>query len=323
MDLSIIIVSWNTRDLLAQCLASLPAAAGASTCEVIVADNASQDGSADLVRRDFPAARLLATGGNLGFARACNLGLAAATGRHLLLLNPDTVCPAGSLRALSQRIDRLPDAAAAGPRLIDGEGRPAACWGDFPAAWHHWRGLWDPAQRWLPRRWREPGLGRTAESLRYHRAAADSATGAVPVPYLKGACLLMTRAAFAQVGPLDERFFMYFEEADWCRRARDLGWRIYLCPDVTVQHLEGKAAGLVAPFSLRQFQHSYRLYLAKHEAEGAVRRFRRAQRWEYRWKAWLRRLSPREADRALAARYASIARLQDEDDCAPVSPARG
>lgn len=321
MDLSIVIVSWNTSDLLVACLAGLAEAADGLVCEVIVADNASRDGTPAAVRRDFPAVRLLETGGNLGFARAANRGLAAAGGRRLLLLNPDTACPPGSLRALCARLDALPDAAAVGPRLIDAEGRPAACWGDLPEAWHHWRCLVDPALRWLPRRWREPGLGRTAESVRHHPAPPDPATGAVPVPYVKGACLLLSRAALEAVGPLDERFFMYFEETDWCRRALDRGLRTYLCPDVTVRHLEGRAAGQVSPFSLRQFQHSYRLYLAKHAGEAAVARHRRAQSWEYRWKAWLRRRGPDVWDQDLADRYALIAELQRIDDLAPEPPA--
>ncbi len=322
MDLSIVIVSWNTRALLAQCLTSLPAAVAGTTCEILVADNASRDGTADLLRREFQDVRLLETGGNLGFARASNLGLAAARGERLLLLNPDTICPAGSLTELCAKLDRLPDAAAVGPRLVDADGRPTASWGDFPALWHHWRCLVDPALRWLPRRWREPGLGRTAESARYLRAAPDPVTGAVPVPYVKGACLLMARAAWASVGPLDERFFMYFEETDWCRRAHAIGRRIYLCPDVSVVHLEGRTTALVSAFSLRQFQHSYRLYLAKHEGAAAVRRLRRALRWEYRWKAWLRRRLPAPSAGSLADQHAAIAALQLEDDLAPAPPAR-
>jgi len=319
-DLSIVIVSWNTRELLDACLASLAAAAGDLLVETVVVDNASRDGTPELVATRHPNVRLLPAGANLGFARANNLALGEVRGPRILLLNPDTVCPPASLARLCARLDALPDAACVGPDLADAGGRPTACWGDFPAAWHHWRSLLDPALVWLPRRWREPGLGRTATSLRYHAGRRDPATGAVAVDYVKGACLLLRRAALETVGTLDERFFLYFEETDWCRRARRAGLAVYLCPQVRITHLEGRASGLVSDFSLRQFQHSYRLYLAKHHGPAAVGRFRRALRAEYAWKARLRSLRGTAHDRALAAQYARVAALQAQDDIAPVPP---
>lgn len=321
VDLSIVIVSWNTRDDLAACLASLPAATIDLGTEVIVADNASRDGTPALVRERHPDVRLLETGGNLGFARASNLGAAGASGRLLLLLNPDTVCPPSALTRLCACFDRLPDAAAVGPDLTDATGRGTECWGDFPAIWHHWRSVVDPALAWLPGRWREPGLGRTAASARRTPRPRDPATGALVVDYVKGACLLTSQDAWRRVGPLDERYFMYFEESDWCRRARALGLRTYLCPEVTVQHLEGKAAGQVSEFGLRQFQHSYRLYLARHHGAAAVAAARRAQAVEYRWKALLHRLAGAAGDPDRAATCARIADLQREDDLAPTPPA--
>ncbi|MEZ4389212.1 MAG: glycosyltransferase [Candidatus Krumholzibacteriia bacterium] len=180
--------------------------------------------------------------------------------------------------------------------------------------------MFDPRGAWLPRRWRGSGLGRTAAGALASPRHRDPATGALEVPYVKGACLLTTREVWQRTGPLDERFFLYFEETDWCHRARAGGGRVYLCPDVQVRHLEGQATGQVSEFSLRQFQHSYRLYLRKHQGEAAVRCVRRAQAFEYRWKAWWRGRSRRPADRALAARYRAIARLQDMDDVAPDRP---
>jgi len=320
-DLSIVIVSWNTRELLRACLASLPAATGGLDAEILVADNASSDGSCDMIRAEFPAVTVLETGGNLGFAPANNLALARATGQRLLLLNPDTVCPPESLVRLCAALDALPDAVAVGPDLTDEHHRSTACWGDFPAARYHWLSLVDPARRWLPRRWRDAGLGRTAGSARATARHRDVATGALAVDYVKGACLLTRRGAWERVGPLDEHFFLYFEETDWCRRASVDGHRVYLCPDVAVQHLEGQATGQVSDFSLRQFQHSYRLYMAKHHGPTAVKRIRRAQWWEYRWKALLHRLVSQPESAGLKARYARIAELQRLDDVEPPRPA--
>ncbi len=319
-DLSIVIVSWNTRELLDDCLASLPAATADLSVEVIVVDNDSRDGTPAMVADGYPDVRRIPTGANLGFTRANNLALAEVTGARILLLNPDTVCPPDSLRTLCKRLDALPDAAAIGPDLRDGDGHETECWGDFPRPWHHWRYLVDPRLRWLPRRWREPGLGRLASTLRHHLGHRDPVTGAVTVDYVKGACLLMTRHALNTVGPLDDRFFMYFEETDWCRRAQAAGLRIYLCPDVTVTHLEGRATELVSEFSLRQFHHSYRLYLQKHERSDVLTTNRRALRAEYTWKAFLRSLSPLPESQAIATQHRFIAALQSTDDIAPTPP---
>ena len=321
-DLSIIIVSWNTRDVLDACLASLPAAVAGRATEVIVADNDSCDGTPEMLAGRHPAVTVLPTGGNLGFTRANNLALARATGRRLLLLNPDTVCPPGALAALCDRLDALPDAAAVGCAQIDGHGTATACWGDFPRPWHHWRALVDPAGAWLPRRWREAGLGRTAASLRHHHGHRDPATGAVSVDYVKGSCLLMTRHALETVGHLDDRFFMYFEETDWCRRAAAAGLRVYLCPDVVITHLEGLAAAPVSDFALRQFHHSLRLYITKHEGPSAVAAYRRALHAEYTLKSLLHRALPTPAHQSQATRYATIATLQHQNDLSPNPPTR-
>lgn len=305
-------MSWNTRGLLRDCLASLPAATLGLSNEVLLVDNASADGTPDLIRAEFPAVHLIEPGANLGFAAGNNLALPLAASRTVLLLNPDTVCPPGSLTALVARLDRLPTAAAVGPALIDGVGRPTAAWGDEPRLAHHLAGIVDPARRWLPRRWREAGLGRTAASSRWLRTAPDPDTGARAVDYVKGACLLLRTDALAAIGPLDDGFFLYFEETDWCRRARQAGWQVFLCPDVTVAHLDGQAADQVSAFSLRQFQASYRRYLTKHHGRAVVPAYRVAQAVEYGLKALWRRVTPgdRQRNAALAKRYGTIARLQ-------------
>jgi N-acetylglucosaminyl-diphospho-decaprenol L-rhamnosyltransferase len=311
LDLSIIIVSWNTRDALRDCLASLPRAVEDLASEVLVVDNASRDGTPEMVRGEFPACRLLESGGNLGFARANNLALAEARGRLLLLLNPDTVCPRGSLAGLVACLDGLPPTvAAAGPTLVDDRGRPVASYGDFPALRMHWFGLLDPRGCWLPRNLRA-GLGRVPEPGR----------PGGPVDYLKGACLLLRRSALEQVGPLDERYFLYFEETDWCWRARRAGLRVFHCADVQVVHLEGGAAELASAFCLAQFQHSYRLFVAAHYGRRRVLAFRAAQLCEYSWKGILRGLLPGRQNRAWARKHFAVARLQLRGDLAPRPPA--
>ncbi len=314
-DLSIVVVNWNTRDLLRGCLASLPAATAGLASQTLVVDNASRDGSAAMVRAEFPAARLIESGGNLGFSRGNNLGLRSADpeAAAVLLLNPDTVCPPGSLASLRAFLAATPDAAAAGPLLIGADGRPAVSCGDFPAVRFHLLSCLDPQRRWLPARLRRAGLGRIP--------AADAPAG--PVDYVTGACLMLKREALAQVGPLDERFFMYFEETDWCRRARAAGWRVYLRPEVRVVHLEGRAAEQASDFSLAQFQRSYRLFVAKHYGPGRLWQFRAALLAEYGLKSALRAVAPgdRARNRALARSWRRVARLQLRPEIEATPPA--
>lgn len=297
VDLSIIIVNWNTGDLLRDCLGSLPAATEGLSTEVLVVDNASGDGSADMVRAEFPTAVVIESGGNLGFSAGNNLALERATGTAVLLLNPDTVCPPASLVRLFRFLRGKPRAAVAGPRLVDGEGRPTISGGDFPRARFHWFGAIDPLRvfggdrrSFVPRR-NEPSR---------------------PVEYVMGACFMMARDALNKVGPLDERFFMYFEETDWCRRAHDAGFEVWYCAETEITHLEGQAAERASRFSILQFQKSYRLYVAKHHGRAAVWGVRLAQAVEYGLKSLLRRLAPgdREENRARASVFALRARLQ-------------
>jgi len=303
-DLSIIVVNWNTRELLRGCLASLPAAAAGLDRETLVVDNASRDGSAAMVQGEFPTVRLIESGGNLGFSRANNLALRAAdpASAAVLLLNPDTVCPPGSLTQLHAILRATPDAAAVAPLLVGAGGRPGVSGGDFPAVRHHLLSCIDPQRRWLPRPLRRAGLGRIP----------DPAEPPGPIDYVTGACMMIRREALARVGLLDERFFMYFEETDWCRRARDAGWRVYLRTDVTVVHLEGRAAEQASAFSLAQFQRSYRLFVAKHYGQSRQWQFRAALLLEYGLKSLLRCLAPgdRSRNRALARTWARIAALQ-------------
>ncbi|MFO7654158.1 MAG: glycosyltransferase family 2 protein [Candidatus Krumholzibacteriia bacterium] len=316
-DVAVIVVSWNTRTTLQGCLASLPGALAGTRWRAVVVDNASRDGSAELVRRDFPAVRLVESGANLGFAGGCNLGVRALLesgerAHAYLLLNPDTTCPLGSLSRLWEHLQRLPDAAAVAPLLVDAAGRPTASYGDFPRPWHHLLAALDPAGAWLPPGWRR-GLGRVP------RPGAP-----FTVDYAKGACLLLRTEVWDAIGPLDERFFLYFEESDWCRRARAAGRRTFLCPDVTVQHLEGRAAEQVSRFSLAQFQRSYRLWVAKHHGARRVALFRAVQFLEYGIKGMLRSaLAWRSArDRRLAARHLYVARLQTAREI-PITPPAG
>jgi GT2 family glycosyltransferase len=230
MDLSIVVVSYNTRDLLRACLASIPSAAGANgtepetTYEVWVVDNASPDRSAEMVAAEFPEVRLVASSENLGFAKANNLALFEAAGRYLLLLNPDTEAKPGSLSALVRFMDANPRAGACGPKLLNSDGTLQRNGARFPTVLREF--VCVTGLRRLAMRRYELAMG-------YGRDDFDQTC---EVDQVSGACLLVRRAALDQVGPLDDRFFMFYEEVEWCHRIKAAGWQVWYVAESRVTH---------------------------------------------------------------------------------------
>jgi len=253
IDLSVIIVSWNVRDLLRRCLASLPPAAPGLTIEIWVVDNASQDGSAAMVREEFPHVHMIENARNFGFTRANNQALARSRGRFVLLLNPDTEALGDALAVMVRYLDAHPDVGIVGPQLV------------FPD------GSLQSSRR------RFPGLGTLfVESTAIQRLAPHSALLRryymldVPadrehdVDWMVGACLTVRRSAVEQAGLLDERFFMYSEEMDWCLRIRQKGWRAVYLPAARVMHHEARSSEQAPAAQHIYFQASKVAYAAKH-----------------------------------------------------------
>jgi hypothetical protein len=230
LGLSVVIVNHNGQRWLADCLHTLAGQLAGLAAEVIVVDNASQDGSADLIPALYPAARVVRNRSNVGFARANNQGFDLARGAYVLLLNTDTRFHAG----LAQMLELLaahPRIGAVGPLMLDQHGQPRDSWGHFPslAALAFTMLLLD----------RVPGLRRLGAPLVVHPRHPEFARalhGPQRVDWLCGACLLTPRAVLEQVGPLDEAFFMYSEDVDWCYRARQAGYELWVTPAATLTH---------------------------------------------------------------------------------------
>jgi len=204
-------------------LRSIPAAADALEYDVIVVDNASSDGSPDMVAAEFPAARLIRNAENAGFARANNQGIVASSGCHIVLLNADTIMPARALTRLVDFMDAHPKVGACSPRLLRPDGTPQ------PYAFGS-----DPTLGYLLCR----GLCR----LLFRRSLHDWAVAEpIAVDWVSGACLMVRREAIEQVGGLDEAIFMYFEDNDWCLRMRRAGWQVCYAPQVEITHLGGQS----------------------------------------------------------------------------------
>ncbi len=311
VDLSIVIVSWNTREFLRDCLSSLDNACASLEYEVIVVDNNSADGSADMVQEAFPQFTLVQSGENLGFSKANNLVFDQCRGDFILLLNPDTVCPDSSLTTLVTWAQGRNNLGAVSPMLTDAQGQPTITSGFFPAPHFHWLGFLDPKRK-LP--------GRFFQNRIVNIPQPNDPS--CKVQYIAGACFLIPRPALEKIGHLDERFFMYFEETDWCWRAHQAGLEIWYCADSKIAHLEGQSAQKASIFTTRQFQKSYRLFIEKNYGPSQVWKFRLAQFLEFSLKGIMCAIVPwnRFQNRSLASTHFLRARLQLTPKINPTLP---
>jgi GT2 family glycosyltransferase len=242
MVLSIVIVSFNARADLARCLESLEAAPPAVTHEIVVVDNGSTDGSADAARR-WPDIRVIALASNVGFAKGNNAGIHATTGDAILLLNSDTVVPRGALDQLIAELERDPGVAVVGPRLVDANGHAELSFGRMIGPFNELR---------QKRRARNRG---EVERLTRQRHYPD---------WVSGACLLVRRADADAVGGLDERFFMYTEDVDFCAAIRARGRRILFTPAVEIVHLRGRSAASAPAPTRAAYRRSQVAFYEKH-----------------------------------------------------------
>jgi N-acetylglucosaminyl-diphospho-decaprenol L-rhamnosyltransferase len=224
-DVSIIVVNWNTRGLLADCLNSIKQTAGDLGIEIIVVDNASTDGSQEMVRQSFPQVRLIKNIENVGFARANNQAIEASQGRYVLLFNSDALAQPGALRAMVAYADGYPDIGIVGAQLLNGDGSFQASYTRFPTLWREFLIL--------------SGLGRLLFGPWYPSHGPDQSRAVTDADYVEGACMLARREAVEQVGGLDEGYFMYAEEVDWCFGMRRAGWRVVYLPQARIIHLGG------------------------------------------------------------------------------------
>ncbi len=256
--MSIVIVSWNVKDLLRRCLVSILEAlelgqARSLVSEVIVVDNASSDGSPEMVQAEFPQIRLIANEQNEGFTKGNNQGIAASDGRFILLLNPDTEVVEDALGRMVTYMEEHPEVGALGPQLLYPDGRVQFSRRRFP----------ELRTAFVESTFLQPWFADSGTLKRYHVLdRSDDQTQ--EVDWLVGACLMVRRTAVEEVGLLDERFFMYSEEMDWCYRARQQGWKVVYLPEARVIHHEGKSSEQVLPVRHVQFQRSKVLFFKKH-----------------------------------------------------------
>lgn len=257
-DLSIIIVSWNVRDLLHACLSSIAANRGQLSLEVVVVDGASADGSPEMVRQQFPWVKLIACDENVGFPRGNNIGLGEANGRYLLLLNPDTEIRADALSVMVDYLARHDDVGLLGPQLRHSDGSIQSSRRRFPTL----------ATAVLESTWLEPVAPK--QILRHYYALDLADDQIADVDWVTGACILTRREVVAAIGGLDEAYFMYSEELDWCRRIKDAGWRIVYLPAAQVMHHVGKSSEQAVTARHIHFQRAKLRYFRKYHGQPAA-----------------------------------------------------
>lgn len=250
-QVSFIILNWNVRELLRECLAAIRADSG-YTRELIVVDAASDDGSVEMIREEFPEVRLLASTENLGYSRGNNLGLRAATGRFLFVLNPDTRVRPGAVAALLTYMSEHPGVGLLGPRLLNPDGSPQSSRRRWPT----------PGTAFFESTWLQPCAPRRILDRYYARDLPDDRP--MTVDWVTGAALFLRREVLEQVGGLDEGYFMYSEELDWCRRIRAAGWQIAHVPAAEIVHFEGKSSAQVPAETHIRFQRSKIRYFRKY-----------------------------------------------------------
>jgi GT2 family glycosyltransferase len=225
-DLSIIIVNWNTKEYLLPCVKSIFEKGEGISREVIVVDNGSQDGSASEAKKTFPSIRLIENDQNLGFAKAANQGLQKASGTYALLLNPDTQLKDGEIECLISFMDSHPDVGVAGAQLLNSNGSRQNSIAKFPSLTTELLNK-SLLRRLFPKKF--PGKEKDYPEP-------------IEVDSVIGACMMVRREATEQVGLLDEDYYLFLEETDWCYRMKKAGWKIYHVSQAEIYHFQGKSA---------------------------------------------------------------------------------
>ncbi|MEO8357323.1 MAG: glycosyltransferase family 2 protein [Chloroflexota bacterium] len=241
MDLSIIIVNWNTSRLLQQCLNSIYSARICVAFEVIVVDNGSSDDSLSLIAEHFPAVIIIKNDRNLGFARANNQGISVGLGRYFMLLNTDTIVLPGAVDALIQIADRHPELGVVGPKLLNMDNTIQKSWASFPSLLSELVG----------------------KNFRIRHPVANS-PHAYEVDWIMGACMLVRSATIEEVGKLDEDYFFYSEEIDWCFRIKKKNWKIWYISNAEIYHIGGGSANRARFIQLIRLYQGKLLYFQKY-----------------------------------------------------------
>jgi GT2 family glycosyltransferase len=253
VDVSVVIVNWNTRDLLRQTLTTLHQETAGIDFETIVVDNGSTDGSAEMVSREWAGVHLISSPVNLGFAGGNNLGFRQSRGRYILLLNSDTIVLSSTLPVMTAFLDEHPEAGCVGCRHLNDDRTLQRSMDTFPSLMNDFLSYTELHRLKIFR----PYLLRNFAWWSDHDVTRE-------IDWVNGACMMVRYEILEQIGGLDEGFFIYAEEIDWCYRIRQAGWKIYFTPESEIIHLGGKAMDRVPDRRIiLKYTGQYRFY-SKH-----------------------------------------------------------
>ncbi len=257
-DLSIIIVSWNVREVLAACLDSIRANSDSLDLEVIVVESASTDDTLSMLNARYPWVTVLPESKNIGFTVGNNIGLAAAHGRLLMLLNPDTEIIGDALLQMAAYLNAHPDVGIVGPHTLNSDGTTQSSKRRFPTL----------ATAVFESTWLQPFAPRRILDRFYTADIPDDATA--EVDWMQGSALMFRCEVYEQIGGLDEGFVMFSEEVDFCKRLKDAGWRAVYLGSVRIVHHGGKSTEQVTARRHVHFQQSKLRYFRKHYSRFAA-----------------------------------------------------
>jgi len=250
MDVSIIVVNWNTKELLLACLKSIYGTTTGLDIEVIVVDNGSHDGSSQAIKENFPQAKLIQNFENKGFAKANNQALSIALGHYILLLNSDALLTDGSLKNLINFMDKTPVAGIAACQYINSDGSKQNSFDNFPT---------------LTTELLNKTLLKTLFPKKYPSKKKEYYVP-MEVESVIGACMLVRKEAITQVGMLDEDYFFFMEETDWCFRMHKAGWKVYHLPEIKVYHLQGQSKEKDPSKAWIEYYRSSYIFFKKHRS---------------------------------------------------------
>jgi len=254
IDLSIIIVNWNTRDITLNCLRSVyENLKDGPTFEVILVDNGSKDGSVESIKADFPQGILIENKKNLGFAKANNLALERMRGRYALFLNSDVMITPNSIQRMKEFMDLNPNVGAVGVQLLREDGSKQNSVANFPS---------------LATELLNKSLLRKMFPRKYF--AKDFSHSPYEVESLIGACIMVRKETIDEIGPLDEDYFFFLEETDWCFRMKKAGWKIFHLPHIQVYHFQGQSVKRELALARIEYFRSRYKFFEKHRGKNSV-----------------------------------------------------
>jgi len=260
VDLSVSIVNYNTRDFALGLVQSLIDNTHRTNMEIFIVDNNSKDGSVEAISMEYPQVKVIANQNNLGFAAATNKVIKTSRGRYVVLFTTDTVVSPGAMDTLVEFMDQNPQAGAVGPKILNPDGSIQTSGKTFPT----------PVVALAV----TSGLGRLFPNNRvFHKyyLPTDEYQRFHEVDQLSGACMLVRRETIEDVGLLDEGFFIYCEDVDWCRRMRQRGWKLYYAPQSHITHHKGESSKKSSDQMIRVYYQSLRYFYRKHYAPDSPR----------------------------------------------------